>query len=902
MHFPLKIQTLRCIVYTFVVHFLCLVQVFCQTDSLSQINFQNDSIFSEIDSIENQLSDSSEVVLPPAPKTKLPFDTVDIIFGDDDIKSPITYSANDSIVYDVKNKKLYMYGDGKMIYDELDIEAERITFNWNNSTLIAEGAEDTLGNIYGSPIMVQSDNKFDAKKMEYNFKTGKGKTYEVVKEEGGAFIHTKIVKRNEYDEWYGHQTWYTTCEDKNHPHFFIEAKRSKVVPGKVMVTGPANLVVSGVNTPLYLPFAIIPSDKSRSSGIIFPEYGQAPAQGIFFRNLGYYWAVSDMMSLAITTDIYTRGTFRIGVASNYVRKYKYNGNFSLDYTRTPPTDKVISKDGSGNDFRINWIHTMDPKARPNNSFSASVQGSSSNFNQNTLITTEQALEVQLSSNINYARRFQGKPYSFSLSARHNQNLKTGKVSITAPEANFIVTRVQPFQKKIKTDKKAFYETIGIQYSTRAKTYIEAGDSTFFSRETLDNLQYGFQHDATIDAPFNLLKYFRINPSFRYTERWYFDQETRRFDPDTTFVLDSDTFKIDKIRNVQSDFNKGFQSLRNFSFSTDVNTTLTGIYNFKSEKIKAVRHVVKPNLRYTNTPDFGTPRWGYWDSYYDEALQRDVEYNRYSFLNNLYGSPARGAQNTVSLSVTNNFEMKKLNKADTLKSYKNLGILDNLTFVTGYNFSADSLKIQPFVINAASTYLNNLLFWNFRSSFSPYAVDSTNRSINTTQWKANNRFLRLQNMTLALNMNFSPKMNGKAPTPRAGTIEEREFVLNNPNLFYDFNIPWSLQVGYNIGLTKGASVNPDSLVVSANSLTFGGHINITPKWQINVNSGFNVREKEITLTNVRVERDLHCWVLAFNWTAFPVERQTYAIDLHVKSAILQELRLSRKQPPNSSGFF
>jgi lipopolysaccharide assembly outer membrane protein LptD (OstA) len=898
LHSLLKIQTFRLLVYTFVVHFCFAAQLFCQnadSDTLS-VDFSED-FFSQDTIVDTLVSDTAAV---PA-VVKASFDTVPIIFGDDDIKSPIRYTAEDSIVYDVKNRMLFMYGDAKMRYDDINIDAERISFNWTTSTLIAHGVEDSLGKLHGTPVFREKDQEYFAKKMEYNFKSGKGKTYEVVTEEGGAYIHTKIVKKNEFDEWYGYQTWYTTCDDRDHPHFYIEAKKSKVVPGKVMVTGPANLVVGGVNTPLYVPFGIFPVEQGRRSGVIFPEYGDAPSLGFFLRNGGYYWAVSDMMSLAFTADIYTRGTFRVGAAGNYVRRYKYNGNFDLNYTRTPPNDKILSSDGKSNDFRVVWNHTMDPKARPNNSFTASVTGASQNFNNNTLITTEQALEVQLSSNINYSRRFQGKPYSLSLSGRHNQNLQTGDLTISAPEAIFNLTRIQPFQKKIRSDKKAFYETIGFQYSTRAKTHIETVDSLFFSRETLDNLKYGVQHDATVDAPFNLLKYFRITPSFRYTERWYFERETRRFDPDTTFVLDSDTLKP-VIDFIQSDFENGFFDIRNFSLSTDVNTTLTGIFNFKSEKIKAVRHVVKPNLRYTYSPDFGAERWGYWDTYLDERTNREVRYSRFDNLRNIYGLPPGNPQSTMNFSVTNNFEMKKLNKQDSVKSYKNVPIIDNLTLATGYNFALDSLKMQPFIINAASTYLNNLLFWNLRTSFSPYTVDSTNVPINTTEWRANKRLFRLQDMTLAVNLNFSPRGKTTTPVPRAGTIEEREFVLSNPSMFYDFNIPWSLRVGYNIGMRKGTRDNIDSLVLSTNSLTFGGHINLTPKWQININSGYNLRDKEITLTNVRVERDLHCWVLAFVWTAFPVERQTYAIDLHVKSPILQELRLSRKQPPNTTGFF
>lgn len=903
-----NIHTFKKIVYTFVLHFAIVGQILCQNVDSSNLQLNViDSLIANQEKLESftqpLLNDTSlqDSILKKPSAPKADYDTVEIIFGDDDIDAPITYTALDSIVYDVKNEKVYLHQEADMKYEDVYIQSDLIRFDWTTSVLLAEGVEDSLGNLVGTPIFKDKDQEYLANKMEYNFSNRKGKIYDVFTEEGGAFLHTKVVKRNEFEEWFGQKTWFTTCENKDHPHFYIEANRSKVIPGKLIVTGPANLKVQGVNTPLVLPFALFPSNKERRSGIIFPEYGENAGLGIFFRNLGYYWAVSDKLSLAFTSDIYTRGTFRVGVDGNYVKRYKYNGNFSLSYTRTPPTEKFVSKAGLSNDFRVEWSHTMDAKANPNNSFSASVTGGSRSFNQNTLVTNEQSLEAQLSSNITYGRRFQGKPYSFSMNARHNQDMTTGQVQLTLPEAIFNVTRLQPFQRKVRSEKKKFYESIGIQYNTRAKAFIEGADSTFFSSETLNNIQTGIQHTATIDAPFNLFKHFSIKPAFNYTERWYFKEETQSFDPDTTFTMVSDSFERD-IKNIREDYETGFFDLRNFSVNTDISTTITGIFNFKGDKIKAIRHVIKPNLRHTFTPDFGNERWGVYDTYYDEAQDRLIQYNQFQFLNGLYGTPGQGMQNALNFSVTNNFEMKKLNKKDSVKSYKNVPIIDNLTMNMGYNFAADSLKIQDLNIRAFSSLFNNVVTWNYSANFSAYTVDSTNRRINTTAWEAERRLMRLRNMSLAVNINLNPKAKPQMRNPTAGTIQERDYVLNNPEMFYDFNIPWSLRIGYNAGITKGTQQNPDSLLFSLNSLTVVGHINITPKWQINITSGYNVRDKDLTLTNVRVERDLHCWVLAFQWTAYPIEVQTFAIDLHVKSPLLQELKLSRKQPPNRTGAF
>ena len=877
-------STIIRLLYTFIVHFSLYTQVFGQTTSTDSLVNQNLTSSDTLSTIKiDSLSSNST-----------PFDTVNIVYDDGDIDEAITYSANDSIVYDMKNQKLLLYGSSKMVYTTIDIQSEQIEFDWVSSTLTSRGKIDSLGNLVENAKFTEKSGEYSADSMQYNFKTKKGRTFDVVTEQDGAYIHSEIVQKNQYDEWYGYKTKYTTCTNTDHPHFYLGANKSKVIPGKVMVTGPVNLVVADINTPLYLPFGIFPTQAGRRSGIVMPEYGEQPSLGFFLKNGGYFWAVNDNLSLTFLGDIYTRGRFGVSVDADYRKIYKYQGSLFFKYFRTPPADRFLSNAGVSNDYRIEWSHTMDGKARPNNSFSANVTGASSNYNGNSLQTTEQLLEVQVNSNITYTRRMSKINSNFQISARHNQNLQTRKIDLTLPELSFNASRFTPFQKKIQTEKKMFYEKIGFTYNARAKAAISTYDSLFLKKENIDELQYGAIQTARVDMPFNLAKFFTINPSLNYNERWYFKQEDRFFAGDS---IDSNGDGIMEYNTFNSVINNGFYGVRDFNFSTNISTTVTGIYNFKTKNVKAIRHIVKPTINYTFSPDFGTPNWNYVDSYYNSDTQEETEYNKYSTYNNLlYGSPTSGLQNLVTFNLRNNFEMKVVDRKDSVQSLKKIPLLEQLNLSTGYNFTADSLKIQPFIISAQSSLFSNLISWNIGATFDPYAINENRIKINKSQFEAEKKLLRFDKANVALQFNLNPKAKNKMVDQSLyGTINEREYIANNPQMFYDFDIPWSLSVGYRLNITKGVAGNIDSTAFTANSLTLNGHLNITPKWQINLSTGFDIRDKDLTLTNVRVERDLHCWVLAFNWTAYPIERQTYSIDLHVKSPILQELKLSRKQP-------
>lgn len=865
--------------YTFVVQLLFTTQLLCQNIAEGE----------NMDSLQIDSSKINQIILP--------FDTVDINIQDDDIQSPVHYKALDSIVYDVENKMLYLYGNGEMKYDQTEVNAERVTFDWNTQTLAAEGI-DSLGKSVGTPILVQDGTTYEAKKMEYNFRTTKGKIYDVVTEDNGAFIHSEIVKKQADNSWLSYKAKYTTCNDKEHPHFYIQSRKAKIIPDKVMVSGPANLIISGINTPLALPFAIFPISAGRRSGIIMPRYGTDFSTGAFYLEQGgYYWAANDYLSMGFTGEIWTNGTFGLNVATNYKVKYKSNGNVLLSYRRKMPSDPIKNKFDIQNDYRLNWTHRMDAKADPNNNFSANVDVKTSTFNRNALIQNNDVLEVVNSSHITYTRRFNGKPYNLKISANHSQSNRTHAFSITLPEVAFNVNKITPFKAKISSAKKKFYEKIAFTYSIRGKATATSADTTFFTESTLEKIKYGINQNLKIDANYKVLKYLNIRPFANYEEQWMFKEEIIDFNQHYIQVNDS---TIDTLY-TKSSFEDGFFARRNFNLGVSFQTELKGIYTFKKGKVKGILHKMTPNVTYSYRPDFSKPFWNYYDTYSNAETNEEVTYNKFKNTG-IYGGPGVGEQNAINFSLGNSLEMKVYNKKDTINQFKKIPILRSLSIASGYNFAGDSTsKFQDVRISASTSFLNNLFGLRGSLIYNPYSRDNKNNKISKTYMETHGKPLRFVSLSLNFDINLrgKPKEKKKVLENEYGTVEQREYVANNPALFYDFNIPWSFHASYHMSLTNGITgVNRDTTVLGLGSVTFGGDIAITPKWLISVTSGLDINAKDLTLTNLRLVRDLHCWEMALNWTAYPIERQNFTFELRVKSALLQDLKLTRKHVRNS----
>ena len=829
-------------------------------------------------------------------------DSVSLRNKDDEseIKDKITYKAKDSIVYDITAKKMFLYNGAETHYQKITLNADKVDFDWTTMIMGAEG-RDSAGRVIGKPVFVDDGKEYRATKMLYNFKNSRGKVFEVSTSEGDAYLHSEAVKRSDELAWWGYKSKYTTC-NLDHPHFYFKAKKIKLIPGKIIVTGPANLWIADIPTPIYIPFAIFPIKEGRRSGIIVPKYGSDAANGFFLRDGGYYWAANNNLGARFTASIYTNGSFDIKPSLQYKVNYKYSGSLALAYVRTRPSDPDVPGASATNDFQFKWAFQMDPKAIPTNTFNASVNVSTANFNNANRVTDGNTLfSTALSSNINYSKSFTAVPFiSLTISANHSQNLQNRSISITLPQLSFNVNRVAPFKAKITSAKPKWYENIGISYAFRAQATVNTIDSLLLKPDIFKSLLYGADHAITIDAPFSLFKYFNVTPSATYNERWYFQTNN-----DTWIYKDQiGTWPggIPRIFPGMASYLKqdtvfGFKAARDFAVNLSIGTKVTGIFKFKNKYLKTIRHIFTPQIGGGYHPDFGTPFWGYYGNVRQNLFDpTQTQYNHFNVVNGLgYGSPAIGKYGAITWALNNTFDMKIFSKKDTINHEKKIEGLLRVNISGGYNFAADSLRLQNFAINGTMKILDNLSS-SFNMTFDPYAQGINGNDINTFYWQTNHELLRFVSAGVSLNATIhgKPKPYSLPPMSKAQRMVA-DYVSYSSDDFYDFDIPWNLGAAYSLNLINEYQTytRRDSLVF-AQYVTINGDLNLTPHWKIAYNSGFDFAAKKLTLTHFKVVRNLHCWELSFDWTAWPLDHQQFVIELKVLNPTLQDLKLTKKK--------
>lgn len=810
----------------------------------------------------------------------------------DALDADVVYKAKDSIIYDIAHRMVYLYGEAYVKYKTTEMNAHIITMDWNTSIITGETELDTAGQPVGDVVFKESNDTYFAKKLAYDFKTKKGKVLQARTKQDQGYIHLEEAKRNEYEEWYGRKGWYTTC-DLEHPHFYIEASKMKLVPQKVIVTGPAHLVIHDVPTPLYIPFGIFPVKKGRRSGIVLPQYGEEQNRGFYFRNGGYYFGISDNFDLTLTGDIYTKGSWALRTDTRYVKRYKFNGDVFLQYGRNRLGEPEAPDFQVSNEFKVNWVHHQDPKARPNSTFSANVNFATATFDKTYSYSQEAVTNSLLASKVSYTRTWGNKPFSLGINILHDQNLNTHTVNLTAPQITFGVTRITPFKRSVSTGKPKWYESLGFSYNFETQNVIQGVDSTFFRGSTFKNAKYGVRQTLPISTSFTLFKYFTLSPSFSYTERWYLQSVRKRFVLDTSEAGGS----------IVTDTVFGFKQSQDFNAALSLTTKVFGMFQFKNSKIKAIRHVMTPSVSFQYRPDFSKPFWGNYKTVQSDTQGNTKLYSIFEPVSGIYGDAPIGAQAGLNFSVSNSLEMKVFSKKDTARNEKKIKLLENLTISTFYNFIADSLKLNPISISGYTTLFDKFRV-NFSTSLDPYTYNINNTRINTFVWNDKHRLVTMRNASLSVSTSLQSKKGGvekNIDNATHSTPEEKQAVLTAPSLYYDFTVPWSFNFTYSLNLARGVVGNPDSLFFSANSIRIEADITITEKWKINVSTGYDFNLKDLVYTQVRVIRDLHCWELSFNWVPYPLNRQSYDMQINVKSSILQDLKLSKKKSQFDSAF-
>jgi lipopolysaccharide assembly outer membrane protein LptD (OstA) len=790
----------------------------------------------------------------------------------DTLDAPVKYKATDTIWYDLSNQRVYLLGDAQVQYKDITLTADSIIFDWKNNQVIALGRKDTAGKLVNNPTFEQGDKKYSAREIHYNFKTKKGKISEILTQEGEGYIRSETVKRLPNEVLFGAHNIYTTC-NLEHPHFFIASSKIKVIPGKAIVTGPANLVVADVPTPLFVPFGIFPLNATRKSGIIFPEYGEDQVRGYFLRGGGYYFGISDHMDLALTGDIYSRGTWLTNVATRFNKRYKFTGSMNMTYAdyRNYNVENNTYASNKEFNFRANW--SQDSKARPNSRFNANVAFGSSGFNQQFASTTNLSyLDNTYQSSISYSQTIPYSPFYYTISASHSQSTITHVVNLSLPVVSFNMNPIYPFRRAEAIGNQRWYERIQLSYNMNAQNRISAIDSVFFTPRTFTKFQTGIQHSIPVSAPFQVLKYFTVTPSFNYSEAWALQTTRQSWNPDSEII------EIDTVN--------GFATTRDFNFGVSSSTRLYGMLKFRQGKVKAIRHVLTPSVGFSFHPDFADPRWNTFETvqYTPEGLTRQYSIFQYA----VYTGPGAGRFGGINFSLGNNLEMKVFSKKDTVSQTKKVPLLDALTIGASYNLAVDSLNWSIISI-AGRTKLFDKVDINFGSHFDPYIADSFGQRLSQYEWDVNHRIARLTDANVGMGVSFQSKETTQPPP----TPEQKQYMISSGNEYADFSIAWNMDLRYNLFLRKVNTLSGNDSVTFTQTLGITASFNLTKNWRISGSTSYDFINHEFPTAALQIYRDLHCWEMSMQWVPFGI-RPSYSFILRVKASVLQDLKIPKSK--------
>ena len=814
------------------------------------------------------------------------------------LKSPIYSNAEDSLLYSLDGKMVFLYGDAVVKYENMELTAAYIEYNIETSVVFAQGMPDSTGNIVGKPIFKEGNQVYRMERMNYNFDSKKAKIVGVITEEAGGFLHsqqTKLVDNKTINLSGGK---FTTC-DLEHPHFYIGITKGKVISGDKLIFGPAYIVLGDVPLPIGLPFGFFPNKKGRSSGVLLPEYGEEQNRGFFLRNGGFYFGLNDYFDLGITGDVYSRGSWALNARSNYRKRYRFSGNFSVAVSENVFGEKGQDDYIKNQSYWLRWSHSQDPKASPNSTFQASVNLGSPNHNKYNARSVDAFLTNTISSSVSYSKVWPGTPFSMSTSMNHTQNNLDSTITLGLPKVSFNMSRIYPLKKKGKIGNPSWYENIGVSLSSRLDNSISTKTDKLFTEESLENFKNGAQHSIPVSTSFNILKYFIISPSVNYTENWYTKTIEKHWDPDSMYIQGGDTL----YGRVVTDVVPGFARAWQYNTGVSMNTKIYGMFQFKERSpIQAIRHVMTPSIGLSYRPDFSQEHYGFYRKVQnDNTGQNFIQYS--IFEQSLFGGPGSGKSGMINFSLNNNLEMKVRSSKDTTSNFRKIKVLESLNLNTSYNMLADSMNWTPLTASARTTLFEKFNI-SLSSTLNPYALDSLGKISKYYQFTENNKPFRLTNARASLS--FSLKGGGKESgkdTGQQGQMAGGQLIgseSGDPMFgqaigteysdleYIDFNVPWSLRVDYSFSYSK------QYLTMSTNqSVSFSGDMSLTPKWRIGFSSGYDIKNKKLTTTSLNFYRDLHCWEMRLS--VIPIGYlKSFSFNINVKSATLKDLKYNKRQ--------
>ena len=804
--------------------------------------------------------------------------------------------STDSLVYDVRNKLVYVYNEGDVTYQNSNLKADFMRIDMTDKTVFAYGKPDSLDGkaIVTKPEFSDGSASYQMDTITYNFATEKAKIKGVATQQGDGWLVGGSVKKMPDNTINIQDGMYTTCDETDHPHFYLAMTKAKVQPGKKVITGPAYLVMEDV--PIYflgIPFGFFPINMGPKSGLLMPSYGEDGTRGFFLRDLGYYITLGDYADLAVRGGFYTLGSWEASAASRYIKRYKYSGSFNIQYSNIKTGEKGEPDYLKQSNFRVQWTHSQDAKANPGSTFSASVNFATSGYNRYSANTLNDILSTQTNSSISYSKSWTGTPFSLSANMAISQNSSNQSISLTLPTVVFNVSRIYPFKRKEKTGKDRWYEKISMQYTGKMTNSVTTTESEIFTKKTLENMKNGIEHSIPVSASFNVFNYINLSPSFNYNEKWFFKKVEYEWNPMTN--------KVDTMANEY-----GFYRLYNYSMSVSASTTVYGMYDFtkkkRDRKIQAIRHVLTPSIGFSYTPDFGDFKYGYYKSLQRDSLGTTQTYSPYA--QNAYSVPSSGRAMSMNFSLSQNLEMKVLSKRDT-SGVKKIKLIDELRISGSYNFLADSMRLSTIPISFRTTLFGNFGI-NLSATLDPYRLTPDGKRINklffpgrivSTGWSFGYTFKsRDDRSQTAINdiTSIPPEYMNPFYDPY-GTMDpvlRRQYMAQT---YYDFSLPWNFGFNYtvNYSITTGNYPPKGYKKNVTQTVGFNGSLNLTPKMGITFQGGYDIKANRLTTSSVSITRDLHCWQMSFSWIPFGTYR-SWSFNIGVKAASLSDLKYDKSQ--------
>ena len=811
------------------------------------------------------------------------------------IDAPVTFSANDSMVYDAQNKTAFLYGTSNVKYENMDLKSERIYLNMDSSLVHATGVRDTATKgLTGTPVFSMGSDNYESDTMAFNFKSKKGLIQNVTTQQQEGFLSSQLSKRNDKGEIFLKHGRYTTC-DKDCPDFYIALSRAKVRPGKDVVFGPAYLVVADVPLPLAIPYGFFPFSKKYSSGFIMPSYGDESTRGFYLRDGGYYFALSDKWDLKLLGEIYTKGSWGLSVATNYRKRYRYNGTFYAAYQDTKTGDRGLPDYTRQQSFKIQWSHRQDQKASPYSSLAASVNFATSSYERNnlgSLYNPQTLTQTTRTSSVSWGTNFSSIGLSLSATANLNQNMSDSSIALTLPDLNISLSRFYPFKRRHAVGAERWYEKISVSYTGQISNSINTKEDRLLRSNLIKDWRNGMQHRIPVSGNFTLFNYINVSPSFNFTDRMYTNKVTKSWNRTTQKEVSDTTY--------------GFHNIYNWDLSLSASTKLYGMFipNRKifGDKIQAIRHVITPSVSFSYAPDFGSSRYGYYSTYQRTNADGSVELVDYSpYSNGLYSVPGRGKTGNVSFSFDNNIEMKIKSDKDST-GIRKISIIDNLGFRMSYNMAAKEKPWSDLSVDLRLKWWKNYTF-NLNAVFASYAyeLDSNGKPYvgNHTYWGMG-KIGRFQGMSQNISYTLTPEKikklfggggddddtRSKRNDPEAeGVDTDIESNVDDDMIegqrsarrkgsghkaktdddgYMSFSMPWSITFGYGITMRESNDINRFNYKTMrypytfSQTLNFSGNLRISDGWNISFSSGYDFEHHALSMTTASLQRDLHCF--------------------------------------------